>query len=322
MTGLFRVGVLLAIVGAVWSAWPVQDADLAWVPPVSTRTFARPAPRVLIDEAHFNVHTAGGRFAPFARLLIRDGYLVGGFTAPFSATSLERCDVLVVANAFGVKGMLQHVANLARLERYVDLDIHAFAPEEVRAVETWVRGGGSLLLVADHAPAGEAAADLAAAFGVGMRGWWAEDAQHTDPAIGNAGFLIFSRENGLLLDTPIARGRTPVERVDRVMTFTGQALDVPVGAMPLLQLSTSAREYPYRGSRERDGRTVAGLAQVVALRHGAGRVVVVGEAAALTAQQTYAPNGERLLFGMNRPGNDNRQFVLNVMHWLSGVLDD
>jgi hypothetical protein len=27
-----------------------------------------------------------------------------------------------------------------------------------------------------------------------------------------------------------------------------------------------------------------------------------------------------LKFGMNVPGNDDRQFALNVVHWLSGVL--
>ena len=27
-------------------------------------------------------------------------------------------------------------------------------------------------------------------------------------------------------------------------------------------------------------------------------------------------------FGMNYPGIDNKQFVLNVIHWLSGGLDE
>lgn len=319
MTWTLRLGMLLAVVGATWSGWPVQDVDWSYAPKV-TRTFERPQPRVLIDEAHFNSHTESGRFAPFARLLERDGYLVGAFTAPFSATSLERCDVLVVVNALGMKGLVQHGANLARLERYVDLDLQAFARKEVQALEAWVRRGGALLLVADHAPAGEAAAGLAAAFGVRMTNWWTEDAQHSDPAIGNVGFLIFSRENGLLMDTPISRGRAPTERLQRVMTFTGQALAGPEGAMPLLRLSNTAREYPHRRSREPEGRSAEGLTQAVALHHGNGRVVVVGEAAALTAQQTVTPDGERLIFGMNRPGNDNRQFALNVMHWLSGLM--
>src|SRR5688500_12270710 len=33
-------------------------------------------PRVLFDEAHFNFHTAGGRYKALADLLTRDGYRV------------------------------------------------------------------------------------------------------------------------------------------------------------------------------------------------------------------------------------------------------
>jgi hypothetical protein len=29
---------------------------------------------------------------------------------------------------------------------------------------------------------------------------------------------------------------------------------------------------------------------------------------------------DKRAMGMNVPGNDDRQYVLNVMHWLSGVL--
>ena len=47
-----------------------------------------------------------------------------------------------------------------------------------------------------------------------------------------------------------------------------------------------------------------------------GSVVVLGEAAMLTAQ--IAPQGFRV--GMNLPGYGNRQLALNIMHWLSGLL--
>lgn len=47
---------------------------------------------------------------------------------------------------------------------------------------------------------------------------------------------------------------------------------------------------------------------------GAGRVVILGEAATLTAQTV---KGQK--FGMNIPGNDNRQFALNIMHWLENI---
>ena len=58
--------------------------------------------------------------------------------------------------------------------------------------------------------------------------------------------------------------------------------------------------------------SATGRAQAIALPFGKGRVVVFGEAAMLTAQERN--------FGMNYPGTDDRQLVLNVMHWLSDLL--
>jgi hypothetical protein len=46
--------------------------------------------------------------------------------------------------------------------------------------------------------------------------------------------------------------------------------------------------------------------------------VVLGEAACLSAQLVA---GGKKPFGMNVPGIDNRQLALNVMHWLSRLLD-
>jgi hypothetical protein len=58
-------------------------------------------------------------------------------------------------------------------------------------------------------------------------------------------------------------------------------------------------------------------AQGVALQFGKGRVVILGEAAMLTAQ---LDGKTRKPFGMNVKGTDDRQLALNTMHWLSGVL--
>ena len=55
----------------------------------------------------------------------------------------------------------------------------------------------------------------------------------------------------------------------------------------------------------------------MALKFGKGRVLVQGEAAMLSAQISGA---EKRRMGMNVPGNDNRQYALNLMHWLSGLL--
>ena len=66
---------------------------------------------------------------------------------------------------------------------------------------------------------------------------------------------------------------------------------------------------------------VGGRAQGIALTFGQGRIVVLGEAAMLSAQvtRTTDPPGTTRA-GMNVPGYDNRQFVLNTLHWLSRLL--
>jgi hypothetical protein len=63
--------------------------------------------------------------------------------------------------------------------------------------------------------------------------------------------------------------------------------------------------------------SAAGRAQGIAMKFGKGRVIILGEAGMLSAQ-IIASKGIR--FGMNRPGIDNRQLALNIMHWLSGLL--
>jgi hypothetical protein len=313
------LGLCAAAAGFVWSLLPAQDADGSYTPSVAAPAYTRARPRVLVDEAHYNTHSAWGRLEPFTSLLMRDGYLVGASTTPLSDAALRRCTVLVVANPMGLRGLLQHVLNLAGLERTVALSTEAFTPAELDAVDGWVRGGGRLLLAADHAPAGRSAAGLAARFGVEMTNWWAEDPREHDRATGSISFLRFSRDNGLLADHPIINGRHEGERIDAVLTFTGQSLRLPAGAVSLLKLSPHAREYPFRRSRESEGRSAAGLSQAAAIEHGLGRVVVVGDAAALTAQVTRIGDAA-MRIGLSRRDAQNQQFVLNAMHWLSGLL--
>ncbi|MBI1738319.1 MAG: hypothetical protein HYR58_03640 [Acidobacteria bacterium] len=97
------------------------------------------------------------------------------------------------------------------------------------------------------------------------------------------------------------------------MTYTGQSLDGPAAATVLLRLPGTAVE----GVPEGDSlvERPAGQAQGLAFELGKGRVVVLGEGAMVTAQVN-----RRVPYGMNTPDNDNRQFVLNAMHWLSRKL--
>src|SRR5690349_4366092 len=77
-----------------------QEADLKYKPHLPRPAYeSGKGPRVAIDEAHYNFHTAEGRYKPFAELLRQDGYRVDSLSKPFSTESLKGMDVLVIANA-------------------------------------------------------------------------------------------------------------------------------------------------------------------------------------------------------------------------------
>jgi hypothetical protein len=279
-----------------------QIADPNFNVSVEQPAYTKNFPRVLFDEAHNNFHMAGGRYKPFAELIFSDGYQVNVNRKPFSKESLSTFKVLVIANALGADDLDDDGADRA-----------AFTDEEVKAVHEWVRDGGALLLIADHAPFGGAAEILAKSFGVSMSKGYVRDPQNSDPDA--PGRLVFSRENKLLIDHPITTGRNDVERINRVFTFTGQALKGPPGTVDFMKLGPGAIDHPNAAATE--SVSVGGQAQGIAFKSGKGRVVMMGEAAMLSAQLA---GPERRAMGMNVPGSDNRQLALNIMHWLSGLL--
>lgn len=275
---------------------------------------ARPAytdkhPKVLFDEAHHNFHTAAGRYKPFVDLITSDGYRVTPNREKFSKQTLEGSDILVIANALGAEGMGSPGS-----------DNPAFTEEECDAVRDWIRAGGALLLITDHWPTGPAAENLSKRFGLEMGKGGTSDESNYDKESNNRSRIIFTREKGLLMDHPITQGREATERINRVITFAGQSLRGPEGSVALLKLSDTAIDRVPSGSGANATQqevSAAGRAQAVALKFGKGRVVVLGEAAMLTAQLT---GPERSKFGMNLPGIDNRQLALNIVHWLSKLL--
>jgi hypothetical protein len=118
-------------------------------------------PRIAIADAHDTFPTAGGQYTPLADLLTADGYRVIASTQKLDRPLPSDLKVLVISNA----------RNLAAMKAG-DLTKSAFTDGECDAVRDWVRGGGSLLLIADHAPFGGAASNLGARFGVTMgKGW-------------------------------------------------------------------------------------------------------------------------------------------------------
>ena len=279
-----------------------QRADPNFDARVTKPAYKKNGPRVLFDEAHNNFHTAGGRYKPFADLIVSDGYRVTPNKEKFSSDVLENVDLLIISNAIGSADMGSPEANTP-----------AFTDAESDVVKEWVSAGGSLLLIADHAPMGSANQILGKRFGVDMSKKYTIDKENFDKASGNQGFIVYTRESGRLVDHPVTKGRDKNERINKVIAFTGQSLKGPADSFAFMRLADSAQDV----MGQEPPVSAAGRAQGIALKFGKGRVIVMGEAGMLTAQ-VIGP--EASPFGMNIPGIDNRQLILNMMHWLTRKL--
>lgn len=296
---------ILAICGGSSFSQQMPDKD-------AVTTVARPAfeanigPIVAIDSGHHNYHTIGNRYGPFAALLRNDGFRVIDSSGPFSAERLANIKVLVVSNAL----------SLALAGNWNLPPSPAFDPAEIAAVKAWVSEGGSLLLIADHSPFAGSARDLAAAFGFefenGVAGRYLMNGRPD----------IFTKTDGTLRDDVITRGRYADEAVGALRTFTGSAFRAPGTARPLIVLPPEFKVHacglpcPPNAPKSDAG----GHLQGAVLVEGKGRIAVFGEAAMFSAQ--IVPSAKPpLRMGFNAPGAEqNKQFILNVLHWLANVL--
>jgi hypothetical protein len=314
---------LVVLAGALLGA-PALEAqqvpDREFQPPIVRPAYAvGRGPRVCIDQGHHNFHTMDDRFWAFAELARRDGHRVVAWRGPFTEAGLNACGVLVVSNA--------QVSD-AEWSEWEYPTPSAFTADEVREVERWVRNGGRLLLIADHMPLAGAAATLGAAFGARFTDGFAYEgagARAKIPAHLLAGNkpTLFSVDSGTFGPHAILAGRDSSERVTQVRSFTGQAFQWPAeGVEPILKLNERFVSLEPRRAWQFDTlttrvRAVGGWLQGATRRVGSGRVAIFGEAAMFTAQ-IGGPN--RTKMGMNAPlAEQNAQFVLNVLHWLSGT---
>ncbi len=312
-SGLFRVALPLVLAVGVSRCSSGDKVDKSFNPRVTKPAYIVDGPRVLFDEAHHNHHRARKSYRPFVELIESDGYQVARNGEKITAEVLKPFAVLLVVTALGTN------------ERNDD---PAFDASECNVIRDWVAAGGALLLVVDHYPFGHAAESLASRFGVRLSKGQVEDTLHYDRAFETT-HLVFSRENGGLSSHPITAGRDTSETVGRVLTFTGGAVYADAPSIPFLRLSSTAVARPpvpevvRRGNdvivNVRYGEPVAvpGWSQGLALAVGSGRVVVLGEAAMLSAQLSRY-DGRPI--GMNVANYDNRQLALNIMHWLTRVI--
>lgn len=280
----------------------LNDSDIK----VSHPAYKESHPKILFDEAHFNVHTTGGRSRAFADLISNDGYLVFPGKEKFTPGILKMFDVLVIVSALGAN-------------RETDPEgarNPAFTEYECDVVEDWVSRGGNLLLITDHEPTGAAVQNLAKRFGVEMSNGTTMDSSAGNHMKGCDGCMHFSRANELLVEHPITRGRDTSEWIRAVENGVGQSLKGPVKSTAFLKLSETSYDL-LPGTKKV---SAAGRAQGIAFKFDKGRVVVLAEAAMLAGQGPGLGQKFRRWW-LDHPGIDNRQLALNIMHWLSGLLN-
>jgi len=308
-----RSAVATALASAVLAACAgaQQRADNSFDMSVQRPAHTARHPRLAIDEGHNNFHTAAGRYAPFAALMRNDGYRVAPSAVTLTKVALDSVEVLVIANP-AAPGIGAGGATSAS----------AFTDAECDAVRDWVRAGGALLLIADHAPFGSAAENLAGRFDVNFGKGFVHDTAHFLAGRGPT-MLMFDHER--LGAHAIMNGRDESERIRTVVSFTGQSMSIPAGADALLRLSPTAGESPTREDlASLRGVSAAGRAQGIAMPFGRGRLVMLGEAAMMSAQLAAGAAdqyGAPFKMGMNHPGSDDKQFALNVVRWLSRALE-
>ena len=291
-----------------------QVPDKSYSPSIADPAYQTgEGPLVCLDEAHNNFHTLENRFWAFGDLLRRDGYRVESSTEKFNAAILEGCTILVISNA-----------QLEGLDwgEYPYPTPSAFTDAEIAAIHLWVNDGGALLLIADHMPLAGAAQKLAAAFGVEFNDGFAvagfEGEDEMQLALSKP--TVFSRETKMLIQSSITDGRNAHEAVTSVRSFTGQAFQAPASAQPILVLPDDFISLMPVKSDDIGPNTkripVGGWLQGAVMPVGVGRAAFFGEAAMFSAQLS----GNEPM-GMNAPmAEQNFQLVLNVMHWLSGLL--
>lgn len=290
-------------------AWSQQAADQNFDAHVSHPAFAeRAGPTLYLDHGHHNFHRLDGRYEPFAALALNDGFRVAAFEGTFSKDTLRPVAILVIANAL-------HVSNVDKWELPTP---SAFTSEEIKAVKRWVKNGGRLLLIADHMPFAGAAADLVAQFGFRIANGFAitHDRARTVTMLAPD---IFEGES--LPPHPILSGRHEAERISRLATFIGSAFQSPPRAAPLIMLDDRFFSLEPSVAWQFDSQTLrrplAGWQQAATLIYGKGRIAVYGEAAMMSAQ--ISSDGHKM--GFNSPqASENKQFVLNTLHWLAGLL--
>ncbi|MEM7464052.1 MAG: DUF4350 domain-containing protein [Pseudomonadota bacterium] len=249
-----------------------------------------------------------GSMDPFANLAETDGFRVVRRQSDLAEALADPSGILVIANPY-----LPEYRNFPAMT-----PPSAFSDEQIQAIHDWVNNGGSLLILADHAPLGGGSSKLAEKFGFEYLNGHAANTARAD-----AGYvrvdIEFSTENGLNEEHPITNGQSGRKPVNRYYAFGGQAFIPPPEAVQILTIPDGwSAIFTYRISAELQSALridASGMAQGAAMDYGKGRIAVFSEAGGFTSQII---DGTRR-FGFNtEDGEENPELILSTLRWLAG----
>lgn len=287
--------------------WPMSN-DPAFDASVTSPMYPiSKGPKILLDGGHHNFFIQWNFIEPFARLAKANGYRVMSDDKRFTSDYLAQFNIVMIITALPFDFTTKTEVTTET----------TFTEQEVEALHEWVKNGGSLMVFSEHAPFDQAINPLLSRFGIVSSVGTIADKTHYEKSFGQQGWIVYSRENGLLNSQhPIVKGRNSSEAIHSLLTFGGSAL-TGEGYANILQLSPTAENLKHSTGV---GPIGMGNSQGLAGKVGKGRVLAFGDSNGFTAMNFKKEDGGHTSSGMNTEGHDWKQFVLNSLHWLSGEL--
>jgi hypothetical protein len=313
----------------------VMNDDDAYSPAIKKPAYEKDGPVVLLDKGHRNFSGQHGTL----RLLSADGYQAKESTGHFTFDALRQAAVLVVAGP-GIMMSRKDIEDPQPL----------FTEEEAATLHDWVAGGGALLL----ATSGQDISVLLRRFEVELSQGQVRDAKLFSPKSEKQyhDYTLNAGNEGLSQDG-ILNGRSTEENVKSVVldSLVKAIAKAPENARPLLRCSESAMSYmpDVLQASELKAATATAIAAgkppaetttstapaprttpaphiplAIAFAYGKGRVVVVTNSMIFTALTRSEVINDKKAEAGRQTGlteADNQQFALNVMHWLSGLIE-
>ena len=245
---------------------------------------------VVFEEAHLSLFTIGsnpayevtGGYADFADYLTANGYFVSTINpgTTIDPSVLAPVDVLVIV-----------------------APNQGYSTSEIDTIETWVKGGGTLLLITDWDDYGLQASSIAGRFGFTLRFDWILD---SDENLGGYwGWPYYDGAN--LLTHQVTAGVARVE-----MYASDGITGAPADEIPLIVTDSDGTAVWYSDSSPALG--VSLMSAIDGGTAGSGRLIVITDSNLWDSAYDFDGDGD-----INFYDSDHEILALNVINWLSAV---